>query len=213
MRNMQSHLPRKCTAIEEYQNSNKNYLSSTPPWPGIRDPKFFLVQIILAHIFWLTIPDLLLVVTFLTCCKLSWSHCKRIRPWVQGCLQKGWWRRSGWGRGRGGQGRGRVGQTEEGRGLGWGQMSGRGGTVGTEGQDLRWVLKRRKYMNLDAPYLLKPGHGILKRQKVIESWPLFLIQYYPQINQFCNEEFVLTGHTILSSKCTLWWSRGLPIGK
>ena len=48
-------------------------------------------------------------------------------------------------------------------------MSGRGGTVGTEGQDLRWVLKRRKYMNLDAPYLLKPGHGILKRQKVIES--------------------------------------------
>ena len=25
--------------------SQLEYLSSTPPWPGIRDPKFFLVQV------------------------------------------------------------------------------------------------------------------------------------------------------------------------
>ena len=38
--------PGKEIRKEDTSSNNVNeYLSSTPPWPGIRDPKFFLVQV------------------------------------------------------------------------------------------------------------------------------------------------------------------------
>jgi len=75
-----------------------------------------------------------------SCCKLSWIHCRRIRPWVPVCLQRGWSSCSAGGTVRESRGTKTAGQSSEGTGSEQGRMLDRGGTAGTAGRGLTMVL-------------------------------------------------------------------------